>query len=119
MEKIKKIFGGINLTWPKTIILAIVIAVYTGLINQIPFLLNTSFRDIAITLEAWMFFAMIIMMNAKSSLDFALKTFIFFLISQPLIYLVEVPFLGWNIMSYYRNWIFLTILTFPMAYVGT
>lgn len=53
------------------------------------------------TLEAWVFFAVIIIANAKSSLDSALKTFVFFLISQPLIYLLQVPFTwqGWGSFS--------------------
>ena len=118
MKAIKKLFGGIEMTWPKVIIMAIVTAVYTALINQVPFLRDTSFQDIAISFEWWIFFAMIIMMNAKKPLESALKTFVFFLISQPLIYLIEVPFLGWSVMGYYKNWILWTILTFPMAYVG-
>ena len=106
------------MTWPKLIIFAVATAVYTALINQVPFLEGTSFRDIAISFEWWVFFAMIIMLNAKSPLDSALKTFVFFLISQPLIYLIEVPFQGWQIMQYYRNWVLWTIFTFPMAFAG-
>lgn len=114
----KKLFGGINMTWPKVIIFAIITAAFTALLNQVPFLKDTSFTDIAIYLDCWIFFAVIIMTNCKSALDSALKTFIFFFISQPLIYLIEVPFLGWSIMNYYQNWIIWTLLTFPMAYVG-
>ena len=115
MKVLHKIFGGINLTWLKVIILAVVTGIYTGLINQVPFLLDTSFRDIAISFEVWIFFGIFIIMNSKSNLDSALKCFVFFLISQPLVYLVEVPFAGWEIMNYYRNWILWTILTFPMG----
>lgn len=118
MNAIKKLFGGIEMTWPKVIIMAIVTAAYTALINQVSFLKDTSFQDIAISFECWVFFAMIIMMNAKKPLESAVKTFVFFLISQPLIYLIEVPFLGWSVMGYYRNWILWTVLTFPMAFVG-
>lgn len=118
MKVLHKIFGGINLTWLKVIILAVVMGVYTGLINQVPFLLDTSFRDIAISFEVWIFFGVFIIMNSKSNLDSALKCFVFFLISQPLVYLVEVPFVGWEIMNYYRNWILWTILTFPMGFIG-
>lgn len=114
----KKLFGEINMTWPKVIIFAIITAAYTALLNQVPFLKNTSFTDIAIYFDCWIFFAIIIMTNCKSALDSALKTFVFFLISQPLIYLIEVPFLGWSIMNYYKNWIVWTLLTFPMAYIG-
>ena len=114
----KKLFGGINMTWPKVIIFSVLTATYTALINQVPALKDTSFTDIAIYFDVWIFFAIIIMTNCKSPLDSALKTFVFFLISQPLIYLIEVPFLGWQIMNYYQNWIIWTLLTFPMAFVG-
>ena len=118
MKVLKKIFGGINLTWLKVIILAVIMGVYTGLINQVPFLLDTSFRDLAITFEVWIFFGIFIIMNSKSNLDSGLKCFVFFLISQPLIYLVEVPFLGWSILNYYKGWILWTIFTFPMGFIG-
>lgn len=38
-------------------------------------------------------------MNSKDPLDSALKTFVFFLISQPLVYLVQVSFseMGWGL----------------------
>lgn len=72
------------------------------------------------TLEAWIFFAVIIIANAKSPLDSALKTFVFFLISQPLIYLLQVPFSwqGWGLFQYYKHWFILTLCTFPAAYIG-
>lgn len=118
MKLINKVFGGINLTWPKLIIFAVLAGVYTGLINQVPFLFDTSFRDIAISFECWILFGVFIIMNSKSALDSALKCLVFFLISQPLVYLVEVPFLGWGIMGFYRNWIMFTALTFPMGFIG-
>lgn len=113
-----KLFGGINLTWLKLIIFAVIAGVYTGLINQVEFLYDTSFRDIAISFECWIFFGTVIIMNSKSNIDSALKCFVFFLISQPLVYLTEVPFQGWGIMGYYRNWIVWTILTLPMGFIG-
>ena len=118
MKLLHKIFGGIHLSWLKVIILAVIMGIYTGLINQVPFLFDTSFRDIAISFEVWIFLGTFIIMNAKSNLDSALKCFVFFLISQPLVYLVEVPFSGWEIMHYYKNWILWTILTFPMGFIG-
>ncbi|MCR4615470.1 MAG: hypothetical protein K5756_04905 [Clostridiales bacterium] len=44
----------------------------------------------------------------------------FFLISQPLVYLVQVPFnpLGWGIFKYYPDWFVWTLFTFPMGFVG-
>lgn len=118
MKVLKKLFGGLNMTWPKLIIFAVIAGVYTGLINQVPFLHDTSLTDPAIYFDRWVLCGILIIMNAKSNLDSALKCFVFFLISQPLIYLVEVPFLGWSVMGYYRNWILWTILTFPMGFVG-
>ena len=118
MKVLKKLFGGLNLTWWKLILFAVIAGVYTGLINQVPALYDTSLTDIAIHFDRWILFGILIIMNAKSNLDSGLKCFVFFLISQPLVYLVEVPFLGWSVMGYYRNWILWTILTFPMGYVG-
>lgn len=116
----QKIFGKLNITWPKVIVSAIVIGVLVGLLNCVPFLLDTSFRDPAIYLDFWILCGIIIIMNSKSNMDSGLKCLVFFLISQPLIYLVEVPFvrIGWGILSYYQNWILPTILCFPMGYIG-
>ncbi len=116
----RKLFGGINLTWPKLIIFAVIAGLYTGLMAYLPQTQDTSFADITISFEVWVFFGTIIIMNSKSNLDSALKCFVFFLISQPLVYLVQVPFsaMGWGIMSYYKNWILWTILTLPMGYIG-
>lgn len=118
MKALEKLFGGLNLTWTKLIIFAVIAGVYTGLINQVPFLFDTSFRDLAIFFDRWVLFGILIIMNSKSNLDSALKCFVFFLISQPLVYLVEAPFLGWQVMMYYKNWIVWTILTFPMGFIG-
>lgn len=116
----RKLFGGINLTWPKLIIFAVIAGLYTGLMAYLPQTKDTSFADITISFEVWVFIGTLIIMNSKSNLDSALKCFVFFLISQPLVYLVQVPFsaMGWGIMSYYKNWILWTILTLPMGYIG-
>ena len=116
----KKIFGGINLTWKKLIIFAIITAVYTVIMTIIPITKDTSFRDIVATLEWWILFGIIIICNSKSPKDSALKCFTFFLISQPLIYLLQVPFSwqGWNLFSYYKYWFIWTIATIPMGYIG-
>ncbi|MBR6472750.1 MAG: hypothetical protein IKS99_03340, partial [Firmicutes bacterium] len=105
------------LTWPKIIIFAILIGIYTGLIAQLPQARDTSFADISITFEWWVLFGTIIIMNSKSNIDSALKCFVFFLISQPLVYLVQVPFshLGWEIFQYYPGWFKWTLLTIPMG----
>ena len=116
----KKLFGGVNLTWKRIIIGAIVIGVLVGLLNSIPFLYDTTITDIATYFDFWIFCGIFIIMNSKSNKDAALKCFIFFLISQPLIYLVEVPFksLGWELFKYYIPWFIWTILTIPMGYIG-
>lgn len=118
IKRLEKVFGGLSMTWPKVIIFAVITAVYTALINQVPFLKGTSFQDIAISFECWILFGILIIVNSKSCLDSGLKCLVFFVISQPLIYLIEVPFLGWEIMSYYQNWIYWTLFTFPMGLVG-
>ncbi|MBQ6494819.1 MAG: hypothetical protein IJI49_02325 [Bacilli bacterium] len=116
----KKIFGGIDLSWKKVIIGAVLVGVYTALVAIIPFLKYTSFHTIAVSFEAWILLGIIIIMNSKSNKDASLKCFVFFLISQPLIYLLQVPFshLGWQLFSYYKYWFIWTILCLPMGYIG-
>ena len=120
MKLINKIFGGINLTWLKLIIMAIVIGIYTGVVMVVPIFKDTSFRDLGATFEVWIFFGIFIIMNSKSTKDAALKCFVFFLISQPLIYLIQVPFswMGWGLFGYYKYWFIWTILCLPMGYIG-
>ncbi len=116
----KKIFGEINLTWKKLIIFAIVCGVYTGIMAILPITRDTSFRDISITFEWWILFGILIIINSKSPKDSAFKCFIFFLISQPLVYLVQVPFyeLKWEIFKYYPGWFVWTLCTIPMGFIG-
>lgn len=120
MEKIKKLFGGIDLTWKKLIIFAIIAGVYTAVMAILPITSDTSFEDITVYFEVWILFGIIIIMNSKSPMDSALKCFVFFLISQPLVYLLQVPFssLGWQIFGYYKYWFIWTLLTLPMGYIG-
>ncbi len=116
----KKLFGSINLTWKKLIIFSIVVAIYTAVMAILPFTKETSFRDIAIMFEWWILFGIIIICNSKSPKDSALKCFVFFLISQPLIYLIQVPFssMGWNLFGYYRYWFYWTLGCLPMGFIG-
>ena len=120
MKNIKKIFGGINLTWKKIIISAIIIGISVGLLNSVPYLYDTTITDIATFFDFWILCGILIITNSKSNKDSALKCFIFFLISQPLIYLCEVPFntLGWGLFVYYKPWFIWTILCLPMGYIG-
>ena len=87
---------------------------------MLPFTADTSFADISITFEWWVLFGTLIIVNSKSPKESALKCFIFFLISQPLVYLVQVPFnpYGWGIFRYYPDWFMWTLLTIPMAFIG-
>ena len=116
----KKLFGGVNLTWIKLIVCAVLIGASVGLLNSVPFLFDTTITDIASYFDFWIFCGIFIIMNSKSNRDSALKCFVFFLISQPLIYLCEVPFndMGWRLFVYYKPWFFWTLFCLPMGYIG-
>ena len=115
----KKMFGGINLTWKKLIIVAIIVGIYTGIMAMLPIVKDTSFSDLTVTFEVWIFFGIFIIMNSKSAKDSALKCFIFFVISQPLVYLVQDVIKHSNLFfTYYRFWIAWTIACIPMGFVG-
>ena len=121
MSKIlKTAFGGINLTWPKVIVAAVLAGVFTAAMAMIPGLHYTSFIAITVTFEVWILFGILIIMNSRSNLDSALKCFVFFLISQPLVYLLQVPFSwqGWGLFGYYRYWFIWTVFCFPMGFIG-
>lgn len=115
---LKKVFGGLNISWPVVIVWAILAGIYTGVMAKMPLVQDTSLTDICATFESWVLFAAIIVTNVKTPWESALKCFVFFLISQPLVYLVQVPFSGWGIMGYYRNWIIWTIATLPLGFAG-
>ena len=115
----KKVFGGINLTWPKVIIMAIVAGVYTAIMAMLPIAKDTSFSDLTVTFEVWILFGIFIIMNSKSAKDSALKCFIFFLISQPLVYIVQDVINHSNLLfTYYRFWVIWTIACIPMGFIG-
>ena len=120
MEKLKKVFGGIDLSWKKLIIFAILAGVYTGVMAILPIAKDTSFADVTISFEVWILFGIFIIMNSKSAKDSTLKCFVFFLISQPLVYLLQIPFAsqGWNLFGYYKYWFIWTMLTIPMGFIG-
>ena len=116
----KKLFGGLKITWVKLIIFAVIAGIYTGVMAALPITKDTSFADISITFECWVLFGIILIVNSVTPWDSALKCFVFFLISQPLVYLVQVPFnpLGWGIFKYYPDWFVWTLLTLPMGFAG-
>ncbi len=116
----KKLFGSVNLTWIKLVVFALAAGVYAGVMALLPIARDTSFADISISFECWVLFGILIIVNSRTPLDSALKCFVFFLISQPLVYLVQVPFSerGWGLFVYYRQWFIWTLLTLPMGFVG-
>lgn len=116
---LKKLFPG-RISWWEVIIFAVFTALMTAAFLISPIFENTSFQRMGVYLEAWIFFAVLIMANCQKPLESALKTFVFFLVSQPLIYLFQVPFsaMGWGLFGYYRTWFIWTLFTFPMAFVG-
>lgn len=120
MNSVKKFFLNYNMTWLRVILFAVITAVVTAGLNEIKFLNDTSFQDIAIAFECWFLFAVFIIVNCETWWEASLKTFVFFLLSQPLIFLLEVPFepLGWDIFMYYSRWFKLTLLTLPGAAVA-
>ena len=120
MKILRKLFGGLELTWPKLIIWAVIMGVLVGGLMLIPVSDQSSVKDIGTNFEWWILFGIIIVANSKSPVDSAAKAFVFFLISQPLIYLVQVPFasLGWELFGYYKYWFYWTLATIPMGAVG-
>ena len=108
------------MSWVRVIIFAVLTALYTGIALSINLLDNTSFQDIGVYLDWWFIFAIIVIVNCEKWFEASLKCFVFFLISQPLIYLIQVPFnpLGWGIFMYYRHWFIITLMTIPGAAVA-
>ena len=117
MNSLKKIFGSFSMTWRRVLLLALLCALCTAGLKIIPALNDTSLQDIAVYPECWLMLAVFIVVNCEKRLEAACKCFVFFLVSQPLIYLFQVPFnpLGWDIFMYYPRWFLATLLTFPAA----
>ena len=116
---IQKLFGGVKMTWKKVILSAILAGAFTAAMALwVPD--GNSFHEIAVSFEAWILFAILIVVNCDTPLDAALKTFVFFLISQPLVYLFQVPFnpMGFRLFYYYDYWFIWTLLTLPGAFIA-
>ena len=120
MVKIEKLFKQTNLGWGSIFRISIACGIIPGLLMIPEILDRTSFQQPCVTFEFWICMAMYIILNSKKPGEAALKTFVFFLISQPLIYLVQVPFswMHWQIFQYYPRWGFLTICTIPGAMIA-
>ena len=108
-----------DLTWKKLIIFACISGIYTAIMALIPITKDTSFRDIATTFEVWILFGIFIIMTSKSPKESALKCFVFFLISQPLVYIIQDIITHSSLLkTYYLYWFIWTVLTIPMGYIG-
>lgn len=118
----KRIFGGLKMSWLTVILFALITGIYTGVIMLIPALKDTSFQDIGISYEWWVIFAVIVVVNCKKGWEAMLKCFVFFLISQPLVYLVQILFgnLAMDMgIYYYRSiWLPMTVLTLPGGFIA-
>ncbi|MCF0123860.1 MAG: hypothetical protein HUJ67_07075 [Ruminiclostridium sp.] len=118
----KRLYGDIKMTWAKVVLFAVVAGVYTGLVMLVPFLKGTSFQDIGISYEWWVIFAVIVVVNCEKSWEAMLKCFIFFLISQPLVYTVEILAgtlsfdMAWG--YYVHTWLPQTLLTLPGGFIA-
>lgn len=47
----KKLFGGINLTWKKLVVFSIFVGIYTAVMAMLPIAKDTSFNDLTVTFE--------------------------------------------------------------------
>lgn len=119
-KTLKRLFGGIDLNWKNLILFALTAGLYTGIMVLLPFTRNTSFRDIAVSLECWILFGIIIIANSKSPIDSALKCLTFFAISQPLSFLVQVPFnpMGFRLFMFFPTYLIAILLTAPLGLIG-
>ncbi len=110
------------MSWPVVLVFAIIAGVYTGCIMLVGSLDNTSFQDIGVSFEWWVIFAVIIVVNCDKSWEAALKCFVFFVISQPVIYGVEVLAghltLEMAIYYYKLTWMGMTLLTLPGGFIA-
>ncbi|HBI85584.1 MAG TPA: hypothetical protein DDX71_04765 [Ruminococcus sp.] len=118
MKYLKKLFGGIEMTWLRVIGFAVISAVWSAVLLLLPVDLDVA--GMGSTYPWWILFALIIITNCEKPLEAACKTFVFFLISQPLIYIFQAPFseLGLRLLRYYPPWFIMTLLTFPGAWLG-
>lgn len=116
----KKLLGGMKMSWGRVLVMALLSGALTGILNVIPALEGTSLTVPAVTPELWIVLALIIVLNCRKLWEAMGKVFLFFLVSQPLVYLVEVPFnsMGWELFSYYPRWGVATVLTIPAAFLA-
>ena len=118
----KRLYGQLNMRWPVVILFAAVTGIYTGAVMSLDALKDTSLQDIGISYEWWVIFAVIIVVNCRKGGEAMLKCFVFFLLSQPLVYATEVllgtlaPEMAWY---YYGSiWLPVTLLTLPGGFIA-
>ena len=110
------------MSWLNVILFAVAAGIYTGLVMLVHFLDETSFQDIGISFEWWVIFAVIVVVNCKKSVEAMFKCFVFFLISQPLVYAVEILLgpltvdMAW--LYYKTTWLPATFLTLPGGFIA-
>lgn len=118
----KELYGKWGMSWFKVILFAVITGIYTGAVMLIPFLKDTSFQDIGISYEWWVIFAVLVVVNCEKGWEAMLKCFVFFLISQPLVYLVQILFgaltLEMGVYYYSRIWLPMTFLTLPGGFIA-
>lgn len=117
----KKLYGGLRMNWIHVILFALVAGAYTGFVMLIPALKDTSFQDIGVLYEWWVIFAVLIVVNCKKSWEAMLKCFVFFAISQPLVFFVEGVFgnLSYELgINYLRSWMLPILMTLPGGFIA-
>ncbi len=120
MNKLEALFLRTKMTWKTVLLLALGCGVAVGLLMVPQALASTSLQQPGISFEFWIFMALLILLNCEKPWEAGVKTFVFFLVSQPLIYLVQVPFSSWHweLFRYYPRWGLITLLTLPGAALG-
>lgn len=114
MEKIKKLFGNFEMTWKRLIIFSVICGIYTAAVLLMPALKDNALREIGVGYECWFLLAIFVVSNCRDYKDAAIKCFVFFLISQPLVYILESIILKDNLLKqYYLPWFIKTLLTLP------
>ena len=120
MKKLRSLFFETEMTWRRVLLFAVATAALTALLLVLPFTKYTSLANVGTLPESWILFALYVILNCKTPKEAGCKTFIFFLVSQPLIYLLQVPFssVGWQIFYYYPRWFVATLFCFPGAMIA-
>lgn len=121
--RLENLYGKLNMSWLRVLLFAVAAGVYTGVVLVIPVLKDTSFQDIGTYFEWWVIFAVIIVVNCRKNLEAMIKCFVFFLISQPVVFAVEVlvGYLDLERALYYYTqiWLPITLLTLPGGFLAS